>query len=89
MEKTGLYLLLLMTVVYSQHTIVTLRKENKVLCNTEDVTLPTFISPPFLENSTKSLSLLTGKDWTYDNWILTDASNSTSGSVTDKRWESK
>jgi hypothetical protein len=88
MEKTGLYLLLLMTVVYSQHTIVTLRKENKVLCNTEDVTLPTFISPPFLENSTKSLSLLTGKDWTYDNWILTDASNSTSGSVTDKRWES-
>jgi hypothetical protein len=87
MEKTGLYLLFLMSVVNSHCNIVTLRKENEVLCITQDLALPTFISPPFIENSTKSLSLLSGEDWRYDNWILTNASNSLSGPVTDKRWE--
>ncbi|XP_068900243.1 uncharacterized protein [Tenebrio molitor] len=87
MEKTGLYLLLLIGATNSLSDIVTLRKENEVLCITQNVTLPTFISPPFLENSTKSLSLLSGEDWSYDNWILTDGSNSVSGPVMDKRWE--
>jgi hypothetical protein len=87
MEKTGQYLLFLMSVVNSHCNIVTLRKENEVLCITQDLALPTFISPPFIENSTKSLSLLSGEDWTYDNWVLTNASNSLSGPVTDKRWE--
>jgi hypothetical protein len=89
MEKTRLYLLLLIGAANSLSDIVTLRKENEVLCITQDVTLPTFISPPFTENSTKSLSLLNGEDWSYDNWILTNGSNSVSGPVTDKRWESK
>jgi hypothetical protein len=89
MEKTGLYLLFLMSVVNSHCNIVTLRKENEVLCITQGLALPTFISPPFIENSTKSLSLLSGEDWRYDNWILTNASNSLSGPVTDKRWESE
>jgi hypothetical protein len=87
MEKTGLYILLLIGTANSLSDIVTLRKENEVLCITQDVTLPIFISPPFLENSTKSLSLLTGEDWSHDNWILTDGSNSSSGFVMDKRWE--
>jgi hypothetical protein len=87
MEKTRLYLLLLIGAANSLSDIVTLRKENEVLCITQDVTLPTFISPPFTENSTKSLSLLNGEDWSYDNWILTNGSNSVSGPVTDKRWE--
>jgi hypothetical protein len=68
-------------------SIVTLRKEKEIFCITQHVTVATFISPPFIENSTKSLSLLTGEDWSCDNWILTDGSNSLSGSVTDKRWE--
>jgi hypothetical protein len=89
MEKTVLYLLLLIGAANSLSDIATLRKENEILCITGDVTLPTFISPPCIENSTKSLSLLTGEDWSYDNWILTDGSKSLSGSVTDKRWESK
>jgi hypothetical protein len=89
MENTGLYILLLIGTGNSLNDIVTLRKENEVCCITQDVTLPTFISPPFLENSTKSLSLLTGEDWSYDNWILTNGSNSSSGFVMDKRWESK
>jgi hypothetical protein len=87
MEKTGLYLLLLIGAANSLSDIVTLRKENEVLCITQDVTLATFISPPLIENSTKSLSLLTGEDWSYDNWILAKGSNSLSGPVTDKRWE--
>jgi hypothetical protein len=87
MEKTVLYLLLLIGAANSLSDIATLRKENEILCITGDVTLPTFISPPCIENSTKSLSLLTGEDWSYDNWILTDGSKSLSGSVTDKRWE--
>jgi hypothetical protein len=89
MEKTRLYLLLLIGAANSLSDIVTLRKENEVLCITQVVTLPTFISPPFTENLTKSLSLLNGEDWSYDNWILTNGSNSVSGPVTDKRWESK
>jgi hypothetical protein len=40
-----------------------------------------------LRTKTKSLSLLTGEDCSYDNWILTDGNNFLSGSVTDKRWE--
>jgi hypothetical protein len=87
MEKTGLYLLLLIGAANSLSDIVTLRKENEVLCITQNVTLPTFISPPFLENSTKSLSLLSVEDWSYDNCNLTDGSNSVSGPVMDKRWE--
>jgi hypothetical protein len=89
MEKTGLYLLLFIGAVNSHHNIVTLRKENEVYCISQDVTLPRFMSPPVIENSTKSLSLLTGEDWTCDNWILIDGSNSSSGSVMDKRWESE
>jgi hypothetical protein len=89
MEKTGLYLLLLVGATNSLSDKVTQRRVNEVLCVKRDVTLPTFISPPFIENSTKSLRLLTGEDWSYDNWILTNASNSSSGSVTDKRRESK
>jgi hypothetical protein len=89
MEKTGLYLLLLIGAANSLSDIVTLRKENEVLCITQNVTLPTFISPPFLENSTKSLSLLSVEDWSYDNCNLTDGSNSVSGPVMDKRWEGK
>ncbi|XP_068900708.1 uncharacterized protein [Tenebrio molitor] len=87
MEKTGLYLLLLIGAANSLSDIVTLRKKNKILCITKEVTLPTFISPPFIENSIKSLSLLNGEDWSYDNWTLTDGSKSLLGSVTDKRWE--
>ncbi|XP_068902353.1 uncharacterized protein [Tenebrio molitor] len=87
MEKLKLYLLLLIEAVSSHYDIVTLRKENEVYCITQDVTLPRFISPPVIENSTKSLSLLIGQDWTCDNWILIDGSNSPSGSVIDKRWE--
>ncbi|XP_068902287.1 uncharacterized protein [Tenebrio molitor] len=87
MEKTGLYLLLLIGAANSLSDIVTLRKENEVLCITQDVKLATFISPPLIENSTKSLSLLTGEDWSYDNWILAEGSNSLSGPVRDKRWE--
>jgi hypothetical protein len=89
MEKAGLYFLLLVGASNALSDIVTLRKENEVLCITRDVTLPTFISPPFNDNSTKSFSVLTGEEWGYDNWILTDGSNSLSESVTDKRWESK
>jgi hypothetical protein len=89
MEKLKLYLLLLIEAVSSHYDIVTLRKENEVYCITQDVTLPRFISPPVIENSTKSLSLLIGQDWTCDNWILIDGSNSPSGSVIDKRWESE
>jgi hypothetical protein len=87
MEKAGLYFLLLVGASNALSDIVTLRKENEVLCITRDVTLPTFISPPFNDNSTKSFSVLTGEEWGYDNWILTDGSNSLSESVTDKRWE--
>jgi hypothetical protein len=87
MEKTGLYLLLLIGAANSLSDIVTLQKENEVFCITQDLTLATFISPPLIENSTKSLSLLTGEDWSYDNWILAKGSNSLSGPVTDKRWE--
>jgi hypothetical protein len=89
MEKTGLYLLLLVGATNSLSDNVTQGRGNEVLCITRNVTLPTFISPPFIENSTKSLSLLTGEDWSYDNWILIDGSNFSSGSVTDKRRESK
>jgi hypothetical protein len=88
-EKRGLYLLLLIGAANSLSDVVTLRKNNKIFCITKEVTLPTFISPPFIENSIKSLSLLNGEDWSYDNWILTDGSKSLLGSVTDKRWESK
>jgi hypothetical protein len=84
MEKTGLYLLLLIGAANSVSDIVTLRKKK-----TKFSALPTFISPPFIENTIKSLSLLNGEDWSYDNWILTDGSKSLLGSVTDKRWESK
>jgi hypothetical protein len=89
MEKTVWCLVLLIGAVNSFSDIVTLRKENEVFCITQDVTLPTFIFPPFIENWTKSLSLLTKENWSYDNWILTNGSNSLSGSVMDKRWESK
>jgi hypothetical protein len=87
MEKTVWCLVLLIGAVNSFSDIVTLRKENEVFCITQDVTLPTFIFPPFIENWTKSLSLLTKENWSYDNWILTNGSNSLSGSVMDKRWE--
>jgi hypothetical protein len=89
MEKTELCFLLFIGATYSFSDIVTFRKVNEIFCITRDVTLPTFISPPLIENSIESLSLLSGEDWSYDNWILIDGSNSSSGSVTDKRWESK
>jgi hypothetical protein len=87
MEKTELCFLLFIGATYSFSDIVTFRKANEIFCITRDVTLPTFISPPLIENSIESLSLLSGEDWSYDNWILIDGSNSSSGSVTDKRWE--
>ncbi|XP_068901485.1 uncharacterized protein [Tenebrio molitor] len=87
MKSREFYFLLLIEAANAFNNIVTLRKENEVCCITQDVTLATFISPPFTENSTKSLSLLIGEDWSCDNWILTDGSKSLSGSVTDKRWE--
>jgi hypothetical protein len=58
MEKTGLYLLLLVGATNSLSDIVTLRKENEILCITRDVTLPTFISPPFIENKNKIIKFI-------------------------------